>query len=128
MEMCLPKFDIYESTVVPNCCSKKKYLHYQCLDFFSKKRSLSDVRSDIYTDQSNIVSTGQSVRAVKHYIFRTNMENWRWIFYDITPTRIALHASKAEGNVKVITAGTGTLVSCNYSLRCNLVLLQNLEN
>ena len=60
MDMSSPKFDIYKGTVAPNCF--KKHLNSRCPDFLQKKKSLSNVRSEIYIVQRNIVSTGQSVQ------------------------------------------------------------------
>ena len=55
MDMCLPKFDIYQGKVAPNYF--KSHTNSWCPDFFQKK-SLPDVRSDIRLAQRNIVSTG----------------------------------------------------------------------
>ena len=57
-DMCLPKFNIYQGAVAPNCCCPEKLL---CPDFFQEK-ILSDVQSEIHLVRRNIVSTGQSVR------------------------------------------------------------------
>ena len=58
--MCLPKFDIYQGTLAPNCF--KNHTNSRCPDFF-QKNVLSDVRSEIHLVRRNVVSTGQSVRA-----------------------------------------------------------------
>ena len=55
VDICLPKFDIYQGTVVPNGFKSHKYW---CPDFFQKK-VLSNVRSKIHI----VGSTGQSARA-----------------------------------------------------------------
>ena len=55
-DICLPKFDIYQGTVVQNGFKSHKY--YWCPDFFQKK-VLSNVRSKIHI----VVSTGQSAQA-----------------------------------------------------------------
>ena len=60
MDVCLPKFDIYQGTGAPNC--SKSYTSCLCLDFFPKK-VLYDVRSEIHLVRCNIVSTEQYVRA-----------------------------------------------------------------
>ena len=62
MTMCLPKFDIHQGTVAPNCF--KNHSISPCPDFFQKK-VLSDVRSEIHIVRYNIVSTEQSVRPEK---------------------------------------------------------------
>ena len=67
MDMCLPKFDIYQTTLAPNCF--KSHTNSRCPDFF-QKRFLSDVRSEINLARRNIFSTGQSVWALKKVIFR----------------------------------------------------------
>ena len=61
MDMCLPKFDIYQGTGVTNFVLEAT----QTLDvlIFFKETVLSDVRSEIHLVQRNIVSAGQSVRA-----------------------------------------------------------------
>ena len=61
MDICLPKFDIYQGKVAPNCF--KSYTNSWFPDFFQKK--LSDVRFDIHLFWRNTVSTGQSVRGFK---------------------------------------------------------------
>ena len=53
------KFDIYQDTLASNCF--KSFTNSWCPEFFQKK-VLSDVRSEIYFIQRNIVSAGQSVR------------------------------------------------------------------
>ena len=55
MDMFLPKFDIFQDTVAPNCF--KSYTNSWWPDFFLKK-VLSDVRSEIHLVRRNIVSTG----------------------------------------------------------------------
>ena len=62
MDTCLRKFDIYQSTVAQNCF--KSHTNSRRPDFFQNK-FLSDVQSEIHLVQRNIVSTGQSVRALK---------------------------------------------------------------
>lgn len=44
-KMASPKFDIYEGTVAPNCFESKT--NSWCPDFFSKKKVLCDVWSEI---------------------------------------------------------------------------------
>ena len=60
MDMCLPKFDIYQGTVAPNCF--KSPTNSYVLIFF-KKNVLPDVQSKMLLVQGNIVSIGQSARA-----------------------------------------------------------------
>ena len=60
MYMCLPKFDIYQRTVAPNCFKSHK----------TRKKKLSDDRSKIHFVRRNIISTRQSVWALKKIIFR----------------------------------------------------------
>ena len=62
MDICLPKLNIYEGTVAPNCF--RSHTTPWCPDFF-RKNFLSDVRSEIHLVRRNIVSTGQSVQALK---------------------------------------------------------------
>ena len=59
MDMCLPKFDIYQSTVAPNCFKSQQTLDV----LLSFKTVLFDVRTEIHFVRLNIVSTEQSVRA-----------------------------------------------------------------
>ena len=67
----LPKFDIYQSTVAQNCF--KSHKNSWCSDFFQKKKKkkkkLSDVKFEIHLARRKIVSTGQSVQALKRIIF-----------------------------------------------------------
>ena len=57
MDICLPKFDIYQGVVAPNCFRSHTN---SCPDFFQEK-IFSDVWSEIHLVGLNIVSTGQSV-------------------------------------------------------------------
>ena len=59
MNMCLPKFDVYQSTVAPKSCADS-----WCRVFFLEK-VLSDVRFEIHLVQRNIGLIEQSVRALK---------------------------------------------------------------
>ena len=59
MDICLPKFDIYQGKVAPNFLRATQTL--DVLNFF-KKIVLSDVRSEIHLVRYNIVSTGQYLR------------------------------------------------------------------
>ena len=63
MNMLLPKFDIYQGIVAPNCF--QSYTNsLDLLIFFSKKKKvLSDVRSEIHLSPHNIVFTRKSVPA-----------------------------------------------------------------
>ena len=63
MDMCLPKFDIYQGALASNFL--KSHTNSWCPNFF-QKNVLSDFRSEIHFDRLNIVSTGQSVRASKN--------------------------------------------------------------
>ena len=65
MDMCLPKFDIYQGTVVLNCF--KSHTYSLCPSLFPKK-VLSDVRSEIHLVRRITVSNGQSDWALKNYI------------------------------------------------------------
>ena len=65
MDMCLPKFDIYQGTVPPNCF--KSHTSSRCPVFF--QNVLSEVWSKIHFVRRNIVSTGQTVQTYK-IIFR----------------------------------------------------------
>ena len=58
IDMCLPKFDIYQSTVASNCF--KSHVKSRYSDFFQTKL-LSNVRSEIQLVRRNISFTGQSV-------------------------------------------------------------------
>ena len=58
MDMYFPKFDIYQSTVAPNCF--KNHANSWCPDFL-QKNVLSDVRSETDLVPTNIVSTEQFV-------------------------------------------------------------------
>ena len=55
MDLCLPQFDIYQSTVGSNCF--ESHTNSCCPDLFQKK-CLSDVQSEIHLVRRNIVSTG----------------------------------------------------------------------
>ena len=57
MDMCLPKFDIYQGTVALNCF--KSHTFSLCPNLFQKK-VLSDVLSEIHLVRRNTVSNGQS--------------------------------------------------------------------
>ena len=66
----LLKFDIYQSTVAQNCLKRQK--NFLCFDFLQKKKKkkkLSDVKFEIHLARRKIVSTGQSVQALKRIIF-----------------------------------------------------------
>ena len=67
MDMCLPIFDFWYllNTVTPNCF--KSNANSWCPDFF---KILSHVRSEIHFVQRKIVSTVQSVWALKKFILR----------------------------------------------------------
>ena len=60
-------FDIYQSTLAQNCLQSHKNCWFP--DFFFLK-VLPDVRSEVHLVRRNIVSTGQTVRALRKYIFR----------------------------------------------------------
>ena len=62
MDMCLLKFNNYQSTVAPNCL--KSHTNSWCFDFF-QKISLHDVRSEIHLVRRNMVSSRQPVRTLK---------------------------------------------------------------
>ena len=62
MDMCLPKFDIYQNTLAPNCF--KSHTNSRCPDFF-QKMFLSDARSEIHLVRRNIFSAGHSAQAFK---------------------------------------------------------------
>ena len=64
--MCLPKFDIYQGTIAPNCF--KSHNTPEILIFF--KKVLSDIRSEIHLVRRNIVSNGQFDRDLKKIMFR----------------------------------------------------------
>ena len=57
MDICLPKFDIYQGKVAPIYLRATQTL---VIMFFFKKKVLSDVRYDIHLVGRNIISTGQS--------------------------------------------------------------------
>ena len=61
MVKCLPKFNISQSMVAPNCFRSHKKL---LMPWFLSKKKKSDVQSEIHLVQSNI-STRQSARALK---------------------------------------------------------------
>ena len=65
MDICLPKFDIYQGKVAPNFLRATQTL--DVLNFF-KKIVLSDVRSEIHLVRYNIVSTRAISPALKKYI------------------------------------------------------------
>ena len=67
MEICLRKFDIYQGAVAPYYF--KSHANSWCYGFFSKNVT-TDVRSEIHLVSRNIVSTGQSARALRKIIFR----------------------------------------------------------
>ena len=73
MDMCLPKFNIYQRTAAPNCF--KSYINSRCPEFFQKK-VVSDVWPEIHLVWRNIVSTGQSV-CLKKNIFRPENKCWQ---------------------------------------------------
>ena len=60
MDTWLPKFDICQGKVPPDCF--KSHKNCRCPDFF-QKNVLSNVWFDICLVRLNIVSTGQSVLA-----------------------------------------------------------------
>ena len=64
----LPKFDIYQEVISPNCFKNRK--NSSCPDFFQKKLLL-DVRSEIHFVRRNMVSTGHFVRVLKITTFRS---------------------------------------------------------
>ena len=45
MDMCLPKFDIYQGTVAPNCF--KNHTNSRCPDFFSRKKKKIIFKPDL---------------------------------------------------------------------------------
>ena len=59
MGMRLPRFNIYQDSVAPNCFNSPA--KSGCLDFF-QKIFLSYVRSETHLVRSNIVLTRQSVQ------------------------------------------------------------------
>ena len=61
MDMYLPKFDIYQGTVAPNCFNS--HTNSSCPDIFQKMFCLSDVRSSIKLVRSSIISSRLYVRA-----------------------------------------------------------------
>ena len=61
MDTSLPAFDIYKGTVASSCF--KNHNVNSMSQIFSKK-VMFDVRSEIHLIRSNIVSTGQSARAL----------------------------------------------------------------
>ena len=60
MDMYLLKLDIYQDAVAPNYF--ESHTNFLCPDFFQKK-VYTNVRSEIYLVQRNIVSIGQSNQA-----------------------------------------------------------------
>ena len=64
--MFLPKFDIYQDKIAPNCF--KSYTSPRCPYFFQDK-SFNDIWSEIYIVRRNMFSNEQSVR-VWNNIFR----------------------------------------------------------
>ena len=69
MDMCLPKFDIYQGAIALNCFKSHTYF---CLNLF-QKNVLSDVQSEIHLVRRNIVSNGQFDRALKIMFRPDNM-------------------------------------------------------
>ena len=65
MDMCLPKFDIYQSTLAFNCF--KSHTYSWCPDRF-QKRVFSDARSEIQSARRNVVPNRKSDRALKNCI------------------------------------------------------------
>ena len=61
MDMCLPKFDIYQGKIALNCL--KSHTNSRCPEF--SQNVLSEVWSEIHFVRRNIVSTGQTARANK---------------------------------------------------------------
>ena len=58
-DMCLPKFNIYQSAVAQNCF--ESHAKSWCCDFFfSKKKILPTVRLETHLVRRNVVSAGQS--------------------------------------------------------------------
>ena len=56
MDLCLPKFDICQVAVAPNCF--KSHRNFECPDFFQKKKKkLPDARSETHLVQRNIFFT-----------------------------------------------------------------------
>ena len=45
MDICLPKFDIYQGTVAPNCFRSRPNW---CPDFFQKKKKMSSVKFNLF--------------------------------------------------------------------------------
>ena len=66
LDVCLPTFDIYQSTIAPNCF--KSHANYGCPDFI--QNFLADVRFETQLVRRNIFSIRQSFRALKNIIFR----------------------------------------------------------
>ena len=66
-EVLLDKFDVYQCKVALNCF--KCHTNSWCPDIFQKKY-LYDVQSEIHLVWRNIVSSRQSVPALKKIIFR----------------------------------------------------------
>ena len=81
MDICLPKFDIYQGKVAPNCF--KSYTNSWFPDFFFQKK-LSDVRFDIHLVWRNTVSTGQSVRSFK----KNYIQAWRVLSQQTSTTEL----------------------------------------
>ena len=54
VDMCLPKFDIYQGTVALNCFKSQDV---KSPDVFETKKVLLDARSEIHFVQHNIIST-----------------------------------------------------------------------
>ena len=70
MDIWLSAFDIYQGTVAPN--DFKSNRNSWCPDFFKKKTN-SDVRSEVNLVPRNMASTGKYAWALKKLVFRPEM-------------------------------------------------------
>ena len=80
IDMRLPKFDIYQSTIASNYF--KSHVKSRYSDFFQTKL-LSNVRSEIQLVRRNINFTGQSVCTLKKCISRVEYCSWCYNFDEL---------------------------------------------
>ena len=90
IDVCLPKFDIYQSTVPPNCF--KSHAKYLCPDFFQKK--FFCLMSDLKFTLPDVTSY---LTALKKYIFRFEStdfyRNTMWLIEFLTNLKLFINVN-----------------------------------